>query len=122
MLPALLLRLRYRMKNTARPMSARPAMKHTTAIPAVAPVLRPEEDCEEASELPVLVVAAAAVALEVVEDVLAEVEEEVLVLDDAAKGNWAGEIALNDLSIRGFSQEAVLFGYEQEDHDSDVVL
>ena len=86
-------------------------MTHATAIPAVAPVLRPDEDCEDVSELPTLVVAAAAVALEVVvEDVLAVVEEEALVLDDAANGNWAGEIALNDSSVRGFSHETVLFG------------
>lgn len=61
-------------------------MTHATAIPAAAPALRPEEDREDVSELE-LVVVTAAVALEVaVEDVLA-VEEEVLVLDDAAKGN-----------------------------------
>ena len=52
-------------------MSARPIMTDATAIPAVAPVLRPDD------ELPVLAVGVTVLV----------VDEEALVLEDAAKGN-----------------------------------
>ena len=58
-------------------------MAQATAIPAVAPGPRPEDDWEE---LPAVVIAVVAVVPEVnVRDVL--VEEELVVVDDIANGN-----------------------------------
>ena len=72
-------------------------------MPAVAPVLRPED--AEAPD-PALMVAAAVLVVDIQVGKVVEVVDTEL----AGKENWSGGSAWNAVSLRGSSHETMLFG------------
>lgn len=116
-------------QNMSPATKAMPTRAHAIAIPAVAPVLRPEDGCTLG------VGVFDEFGIEVTEEVVCEVEaleilevldvvEVVVVIEeveDVVPGNWIGLMAWKVLSD-GFEQSRVPLGYPQQDHRSVVSL
>jgi hypothetical protein len=116
-------------QNMSPATKAMPTRAHAIAIPAVAPVVRPEDGCTLG------VGVFDEFGIEVTEEVVCEVEalevlevldivEVVVVIEeveDVVPGNWIGLMAWKVLSV-GFEQSRVPLGYPQQDHRSVVSL
>jgi hypothetical protein len=120
------------MKRNASPaIIPKPTTAAATAIPAIAPVLSPDDEFGDTFPVPVDDAAPAVPVIpevEINEDIDAdeEVEEEepVAELDatDVVPGKSLRAMAWNVVSDRGFWQLTVLSGYPQQDQSPEVEL